>query len=187
MRTWWLAQAESLELTGIEGIPYQLMLSRICKLHQKSFSRAERVDLSHNLSPMAAISRYIQETNANAKIVFESALVRQRKPRIQQDFVKPWVRCRYRIQRNCRRFATAKNIDLLQLLRRACCDNASYFGRIFAHCGGLADAVAQGLKEQGFEDFELKACSCDGIEACRTALMKKKRGILDANFIEGMR
>ena len=27
-------------------------------------------------------------------------------------------------------------------------DNASYFGRIFARCGGLADAVAQGLKEQ---------------------------------------
>ena len=43
-------------------------------------------------------------------------------------------------------------------------DNASYFGRIFARCGGLADAVAQGLKEHGIEDFDLKACSCDGIE-----------------------
>ena len=79
----------------------------------------------------------------------------------------------------------SKNIDLTTL-EEGLLDNASYFGRIFAHCGGLADAVAQGLKEQGFEDFELKACSCDGIEACRTALMKKKRGILDANFIEGM-
>lgn len=65
-------------------------------------------------------------------------------------------------------------------------DNASYFGRIFARCGGLADAVAQGLKEQGLEDFELKPVSCDGIEACRTALLKKSKNVLDANFIEGM-
>ena len=65
-------------------------------------------------------------------------------------------------------------------------DNASYYGRIFARCGGLADAVKEGLTEQGLSDFELKALSCDGIEACRAALMKANRGVLDANFIEGM-
>ncbi|HBV80662.1 MAG TPA: ferredoxin, partial [Clostridiales bacterium] len=27
---------------------------------------------------------------------------------------------------------------------------------------------------------------CDGIEACRAALMKKSRGLLKENFIEGM-
>ena len=46
-------------------------------------------------------------------------------------------------------------------------DNASYFGRIFARCGGLADAVAEGLKEQGLDDFDLNAISCDGIEECK--------------------
>ena len=35
-------------------------------------------------------------------------------------------------------------------------DNASYYGRIFARSGGLSDAVAEGLKEQGLEDFKLK-------------------------------
>ena len=35
-------------------------------------------------------------------------------------------------------------------------------------------------------DFELKACACDGIEACRMALLKKSKNLLDANFIEGM-
>jgi len=48
------------------------------------------------------------------------------------------------------------------------------------------DAVKEGLKEQGLEDFELKPCACDGIEACRVALIKKSKGLLDANFIEGM-
>ena len=64
-------------------------------------------------------------------------------------------------------------------------DNASYFGRIFARSGGLSDAVAEGLKEQNI-DFDLKPCVCDGIEACRMALLKKSKNALDANFIEGM-
>ena len=65
-------------------------------------------------------------------------------------------------------------------------DNASYYGRIFARCGGLSDAVAEALKEQNITDFELKGISCDGVEECKIALLKAKRKILDANFIEGM-
>ena len=64
-------------------------------------------------------------------------------------------------------------------------DNASYFGRIFARCGGLSDAVAEGIKEQNL-DFEVKAVSCDGIEECRLALLKKSKNVLNGNFIEGM-
>ncbi len=65
-------------------------------------------------------------------------------------------------------------------------DNASYYGRIFARVGGLSDAVAQSLREQGFDSFEVNSAVCDGIEECKIALMKKSKGILDANFIEGM-
>ena len=64
-------------------------------------------------------------------------------------------------------------------------NNASGYGRIFAHCGGLAEAAAEALKEQGI-DFELKPLSCNGIEECKLALMKAARGKLDANFVEGM-
>ena len=41
------------------------------------------------------------------------------------------------------------------------------------------------MKEQNI-DFEIKPVVCDGIEACRMALLKLNRGILDGNFIEGM-
>ena len=78
----------------------------------------------------------------------------------------------------------SKDIDITTLGEDVL-DNASYFGRIFARSGGLSDAVAQGLKEQDI-DFDLKAVPCDGIEACRTALLKLNKGILDGNFIEGM-
>ena len=79
----------------------------------------------------------------------------------------------------------SRNIDLTTL-EEGVLDNASYFGRIFARCGGLSDAVAEALKEQGVDDFDLKAVSCDGIEACRMALLKASRRVLDGNFIEGM-
>ena len=79
----------------------------------------------------------------------------------------------------------SKDIDITTL-DEGVLDNASYFGRIFARCGGLADAVAEGLKEHGIDDFELKAISCDGIDECRMALLKKSKNVLDVNFIEGM-
>ena len=79
----------------------------------------------------------------------------------------------------------SKDIDITTLPEDVL-DNASYFGRIFARCGGLADAVQEGLKELGEEDFDLKAISCDGIEECRTALLKFSKGVLPENFIEGM-
>ena len=50
----------------------------------------------------------------------------------------------------------SKDIDITTL-PESVLDNASYFGRIFARVGGLADAVAQALKEHGETDFELKA------------------------------
>ena len=78
----------------------------------------------------------------------------------------------------------SRDLDITAL-EEGVLDNASYFGRIFARSGGLTDAVAQGLKEQEI-DFPLKACTCDGIEACRVALLKKSKNLLDANFIEGM-
>lgn len=65
-------------------------------------------------------------------------------------------------------------------------DNASYYGRIFARSGGLTDAVRQGLKEHGYEDFDFNPVACDGIEECRMALLKASKGVLNNNFIEGM-
>ncbi|MBQ9941996.1 MAG: ferredoxin, partial [Christensenellaceae bacterium] len=67
-------------------------------------------------------------------------------------------------------------------------NDASYYGRIFARSGGLADAVKQALKELKITDeqFKLNAISCSGINECKAALLKAKVGRLQENFIEGM-
>jgi iron only hydrogenase large subunit-like protein len=81
----------------------------------------------------------------------------------------------------------AKNIAL-ESLDETPLDNASYFGRIFAHSGGLSTAVAQALQEHNVtaEEFILKPLICNGISECKTALLKASKGVLSENFIEGM-
>ena len=139
--------------------------------------------VSHNLSPMATISKYIKDTTENAKIVFIGPCT-AKKAEIQKESVKPYVDAALTFE-ELQALFDSRDIDITALSDDVL-DNASYFGRIFARCGGLADAVAEGLAEQGMDGFELKAVSCDGIEQCKTALFKKSKGLLDANFIEGM-
>ncbi len=139
--------------------------------------------VSHNLSPMATIAKYIKEHDKNCKIVFIGPCT-AKKLEVQKDTVKPYVDAAITFE-ELQALFDSKELDITAL-EEDVLDNASYFGRIFARSGGLTDAVSQGLKEHGITDFELKPCACNGIEECRVALLKKSKNVLDANFIEGM-
>ncbi len=138
--------------------------------------------VSHNLSPMAMLAKYIKDTTENAKIVFIGPCT-AKKAEAQLETVKPYVDAVLTFE-ELQALFDSRDIEITEL-SEGVLDNASYFGRIFARSGGVSDAVAQALKEQNI-DFEVKACACDGIEECRTALLKKSKNVLDANFIEGM-
>lgn len=139
--------------------------------------------VSHNLSPMATIAKYIKEHEAPCKVVFIGPCT-AKKAEVQKESVRPYVDVAMTFE-ELQALFDSKDLEITELGEDVL-DNASYFGRIFARSGGLSDAVAQGLKEHGLDDFQLKALPCDGIEACRTALLKKSKNVLDANFIEGM-
>lgn len=139
--------------------------------------------ISHNLSPMATIAKYIKEHEEGAKIVFIGPCT-AKKAEVQREAIKPYVDAAMTFE-ELQALFDSRDIDITTLGEDVL-DNASYFGRIFARSGGLSDAVKEALKEQGLEDFDLKPCACDGIEECRIALLKKNKNLLDANFIEGM-
>ena len=138
--------------------------------------------ISHNLSPMAALAKYIKETSEGSKVVFIGPCT-AKKAEAQLESVKPYVDSVLTFE-ELQALFDSKDIDITTLGEDVL-DNASYFGRIFARSGGLSDAVAQAMKEQNIE-FDLKPAVCDGIEACKLALLKKSKNVLDANFIEGM-
>ena len=175
-----VAQAESKELAE-KGFLTSSCCPAFVKYVQQNFPQMVQY-VSHNLSPMATLAKYLKETTPNAKVVFIGPCT-AKKAENQLDSVKPYVDVVLTFE-ELQALFDSRDIDLTTL-EEDVLDNASYYGRIFARSGGLSDAVKEGLKEQNL-DFEVKPCACDGIEECRMALLKKSRNALDANFIEGM-
>lgn len=175
-----VAQAESKELAE-KGFLTSSCCPAFVSYIEKNFPELVPF-ISHNLSPMATIAKYIKEHEVPCKIVFIGPCT-AKKMEVKKPTVSPYIDAAMTFE-ELQALFDSRDMDITQL-SEGVLDNASYFGRIFARCGGLADAVAEGLKEQGI-DFELKAVSCDGIEECRAALLKKSKNVLDANFIEGM-
>lgn len=138
--------------------------------------------ISHNLSPMGTIAKYLKEIDKTAKVVFIGPCT-AKKAEAQKEEVKPFVDVVLTFE-ELQALFDSRDIDITTL-EEGVLDNASYFGRIFARSGGLSDAIAQALKEQEIE-FDLKAVACDGIEECKKALLLKNKNMLDGNFIEGM-
>lgn len=175
-----VAQEESKELAE-KGFLTSSCCPAFVKYIEKSFPELLPF-VSHNLSPMATIAKYVKEHEANCKTVFIGPCT-AKKMEVQKESVKPYVDAVLTFE-ELQALFDSRAIDVTAL-EEDVLDNASYFGRIFARSGGLSDAVAEGIKEQNL-NFVLKPCICDGIEQCRVALFQKKAGKLQANFIEGM-
>ena len=175
-----VAQAESKELAEKGFLTSSCCPAFVDFIHKNYPDLVQHI--SHNLSPMATIAKYIKEHEGHSRIVFIGPCT-AKKAEAKLDSVKPYVDAVMTFE-ELQALFDSRDIDITTL-SEGVLDNASYFGRIFARSGGLSDAVAEGLKEQGI-DFELKPCACDGIEQCKLALMMKRKGRLDANFIEGM-
>lgn len=176
-----VAQAESKELAEKGFLTSSCCPAFVDYVH-KAFPALMPL-VSHNLSPMATLGKFIKETTTDVKVVFIGPCT-AKKMEAQKETVKPYVDAVMTFEELQALFDSV-DMDITQL-DEDLLDNASYYGRIFARSGGLTDAVAEGLKEHGITDFELKPAPCDGIEECRMALLKKSRNALDANFVEGM-
>jgi len=175
-----VAQAETEELVQ-KGFLTSSCCPAFVQYVEKSFPHL-REFVSHNASPMATLAEYIKSTDPTANVVFIGPCT-AKKAEAQLESVKPYVDTVLTFE-ELQALFDSRDIDITAL-EEDVLENASYYGRIFARSGGLTDAVKQGLKEQNL-DFELKALPCDGIEACKTALLRKSKNVLDANFIEGM-
>ncbi len=175
-----VAQAESRELAEKGFLTSSCCPAFVSYVKSAFSSLAEHI--SHNLSPMATLAKYIKEIDRDAKVVFIGPCT-AKKAEARLESVRPYVDAVMTFE-ELQALFDSKDIDIT-MLEEDVLNNASYFGRIFARSGGLTDAVAQAMKEQNIE-FDLKPIACDGIEACKMALLKKSKNVLDANFIEGM-
>ena len=148
---------------------------------EKNFP-ALRPLVSHTPSPMVAAARYLKETHPGAKIVFIGPCT-AKKAECMRPEVRPFVDTVITFE-ELQALFDSRDIDLLALPEEAP-DDASCFGRIFARGGGLSEALAAYLAEDGAA-ADLRPCACDGIEQCRAALLRLSAGKNDFNFVEGM-
>ncbi|MBQ8964587.1 MAG: 4Fe-4S binding protein, partial [Clostridia bacterium] len=140
--------------------------------------------VSNNPSPMAMMAFQIRKKDPTAEIVFIGPCIAKKYETIYTRS-KNAVSCAITFE-EMQAWIDAAEIDL-RSLKGVQLTNSSTFGRGFARCGGLADAVAEAIKEmEGMENFDLQAVSCNGLAECNAALLKKSKGVLKENFIEGM-
>ena len=109
---------------------------------KSAFPQLEKY-ISHNLSPMAILAKYIKETTPGAKVVFIGPCT-AKKAEAQLDSVKPYVDAVLTFEELQALFDSRDFV--LSEFEEGVLDNASYFGRIFARSGGLTDAVSQAIK-----------------------------------------
>ena len=176
-----VAYAESKELSE-KGFLTSSCCPAFVEYIEKQFPELSK-HVSHNLSPVATISKYIKETTPDAKVIFIGPCT-AKKMEFQKEEVRPYIDSVITFE-ELQALFDSRDIDITELDEDVL-NNASYYGRIFARSGGLADAVKQGLREHNLESFEYNPISCDGIEECRSALLKASKNILQNNFIEGM-
>lgn len=139
--------------------------------------------VSSTLSPMGMIGKHIKEMDPEAKVVFVGPCT-AKKMEIKKATIAPYIDSAITFE-ELQALLDSRDIDITALEEMSL-ENASYFGRIFARSGGLTDAVKEGIREQGADDFELTPVVCDGIEACKIALLKLRKNMLGGNFVEGM-
>lgn len=129
-------------------------------------------NISHNLSPMAQMGKFIKEYDSDARVVFIGPCT-SKKMEIKQDSVKEYIDFVMTFE-ELQAVIDSRDI-IVEELPETSLDEASYYGRIFARSGGLTAAVAEAVKELEPQDFEFDPVICEGVEKCRPALMRAKK------------
>lgn len=138
--------------------------------------------VSETPSPMVMAARRIKEREPGAKVVFIGPCV-AKKAEFQLEKTNGAVDCVLTFEELAALFE-ARSIEV-EKLEEDGLDHASSYGRSFARSGGVSAAVEEALKERG-SGFAVKAVPCSGIAECKAAILKAGKGVLDANFVEGM-
>jgi [FeFe] hydrogenase (group B1/B3) len=177
-----VASKEARELAETEDFLTSSCCPAFVDYINKNFPQLKE-HVSHNLSPMAEIGRFLKERDPECKIVFIGPCTAKKKE-IQLEKVAPYIDNVITFE-ELQALLDSRDIYVSELPEEEL-NGASCFGRIFARSGGLAEAVKEGLKENGDEGFDYRPVSCSGIDECKVALLKASKGLLKENFIEGM-
>ncbi|MEG1805104.1 MAG: 4Fe-4S dicluster domain-containing protein [Clostridia bacterium] len=137
--------------------------------------------VSHSPSPMIETARLIKRNDKTAKVVFIGPCSSKKKEH-QLEKTKNAVDNVISFE-ELQAFLDARNIDITALHETAL-DNASFYGRIFAKSGGIAQGISEVGKTLGIEG--IKPLQMNGLDECKVGMIKLKFKKAEENFFEGM-
>lgn len=135
--------------------------------------------ISHTISPMTAVARYIKTEHPDSLVVFIGPCI-AKKLEIQKvedtaDFVLTFEELAALFK--------ARGINPADEAQNE--QDGSIMGKGFAVSGGVSGAVTAALEEENFE-IPFTCSKCDGAKECKKALMLLNAGRLPEDLIEGM-
>ena len=140
--------------------------------------------VSHTVSPMVATARFIKKQHPDAKVCFIGpCMAKKSEVKRYKKLSQPGADYVITFEELDAIFE-AKGIDP-ETVGASDVQQGSLYGKNFATSGGVAAAVQQVLKEDGFE-LAVTCKQCNGAAECKKALLMLRAGKLPETLLEGM-
>ncbi len=139
--------------------------------------------LSPSVSPMIAMGRMLKQRDPNCRVVFIGPCIAKKSEAKRPD-LQPAVDCVLTYKETKALFEAA-DVPLDGSLGELELEDASHDGRIYAHTGGVTEAITRAINQLA-PQYQVRAVYGDGLKECNRLLKQLEEGKLDANFMEGM-
>lgn len=139
--------------------------------------------VSHSVSPMIALGRLLKDREPGARVVFIGPCL-AKKAESRLDDLKDAIDLVLTFKELRTLFAEL-GIDVSREPGDQPLRDASHDGRIYAHTGGVSEAIVRAIKQKRPE-LEIKLVRGNGLKQCQAILSAVERGEVTANFMEGM-
>lgn len=138
--------------------------------------------ISENKSPMVECAKLIKKRDPNAKVIFIGPCV-SKKREAKLPGVKEYIDNVITFE-EMQAIIDSREIEV-EKLKGTPITSASYFGRVFARAGGVSEAVANVIKEEGL-NVTPNIIGADGLDNIKITMLKNAKGLPEGTFIEGM-
>lgn len=141
--------------------------------------------VSHSVSPMVAMGRLLKARYPGSKVVFIGPCYAKRAEaklpdlRDAVDLVITFKELVELLEAAGIKWEDCAADEIGEL------NDASHDGRIYAHTGGVSEAIIRAIQERR-PDLEIRTIKGNGLKECMTILQAVENGEVDANFMEGM-
>lgn len=139
--------------------------------------------VSPTVSPMIAMGKMLKQREKDAQVVFIGPCIAKKNEAKRPD-LQPAVDCVLTFKET-KALLEAAEIKLDGSLGRKEIQDASHDGRIYAHTGGVTEAIQRAVKACN-SNLEVRPVKGNGLKQCGELLEQIEKGTIKANFMEGM-